>query len=327
MIHFLELDEPMVPYINMGLCGKKQAGKSLYSRESAYKVVKEEGGEVLWLSSEEPTDFMFTIAIDEHPGWDKVFAEKYSVEPIFHWEYLPTVEDMMRYIGVEGKVIISSAEVVEPKDMKPKKGESPEDFTKRQEEAKKASEEKQKGARLDWKPIKVDILNSPFVTMLKEHDIRYIVVDSLTNPFDDLLAGGRQNFGTRAQLEESFLNTLQRMVVLRGRETKKNIYIMTTNHITNNPTDPFTQRMIEKELVEKGGGAVGYNLKVLYGFKPKQTPHGAREVWVMRFPNLPDYGKMYNLLITNKGFTKTSAAELKEVKEEQKAEIKEAKGS
>jgi hypothetical protein len=324
---FLELDEPLIPYIVMGTCGKKQAGKSLYSRELGFKIVKEEGGEILWISTEEPTDFMFTIAIDEHPGWDNVFAKKYGVEPIVHWEWCPTAEDMMRFIGVEGKVIITEASVSTPKPLKDIKGETSEDRAKREEKAKKDAEEKQKGSTLAFKTIKVDTDNSPLLKMLKEHDIRYIVVDSFTNPFDELISGGRQNFNIRAQLEESFLNTMQRLVTRYGQSVKKNTYIMTTNHITNNPTDPFTAVMIEKELHEKGGGAVGYNLKVLYGFKPKQTPHGAREVWVMRFPNLPDYGKMYNLLITDKGFVKTSAAELKVVKEEQKAERQEAKES
>jgi len=322
---FLELDEPMIPYICMGTCGKKQAGKSLYSRELGYKIIKEEGGEILWLSTEEPTDFMFTIEIEEHEGWDKVFAKKYGVEPIVHWEYLPNAEEVMRYIGVDGRIIITEAEPVEPKPLKDIKGETPEARAKREEEVKKAANDRQKGIKLEFKTIKVDTDHSPLAKMLEEHDIRYIVLDSLTTPFDQLLIGGRQNFGIRAQLEEAFLNTTQQLVVKRGKVTKKNIYVMTTNHITNDLTDRFTKLMIEKELVEKGGGAVGYNLKVLYGFKPKQTPHGSREVWVIRFPNLPDYGKMYNLLITNKGFTKTSKDELKDVKEEQKAERKEAK--
>jgi hypothetical protein len=311
----------------MGTCGKKQAGKSLYSRELGYKVVKEEGGEILWLSTEEPTDFMFTTAIEEHEGWDKVFAKKYGIEPVIHWEWCPTAEDMMRFIGVEGKVIITEASVSTPKPLKDIKGESAEDRTKREAEAKKAAEEKQKGSTLAFKTIKVDTDNSPLLKMLKAYDIRYIVVDSFTNPFDELISGGRQNFNIRAQLEETFLNTMQRLVTRYGQSVKRNTYIMTTNHITNNPTDPFTAMMIEKELHEKGGGAVGYNLKVLYGFKPRQTPHGLREVWVMRFPNLPDYGKMYNLLITNKGFTKTTKDALKDVKEEQKEERKEAKES
>jgi hypothetical protein len=303
MTRFLELDEPMIPYICMGTCGKKQAGKSLYSRELGYKVVQEEGGEILWLSTEEPTDFMFTTEIDEHPGWDKVFAKKYAIEPIIHWEYLPNAEEVMRYVGIDGRVVITEGE----------------------EKTKKDGTKEEKGIKLEFKILKVDTDNSLFAKMLKEHDIRYVVLDSLTTPFDQLLIGGRQNFSIRAELEEAFLNTAQQLAFKIGKATKKNIYIMTTNHITNNPTDPFTARMIEKELVEKGGGAVGYNLKVLYGFKPRQTPHGLREVWSMRFPNLPDYGKMYYLLITNNGFTKTAGSELKGVREEQKAGIKEAK--
>jgi len=325
MTKFLELDEPMISSIVMGTCGMKQTGKSLYSRELGFKVVKEEGGEILWLSTEEPTDFMFSVVIEEHEGWDNVFKKKYGVEPIIHWVYLPTAEDVMSYIGVDGKVIITEAEVAEPKPLKEIKGETPEQRKKREEDAKKAAEEKQKGIKLEFKMIKVDTEHSPLAKMLAEHDIRYIVVDSLTTPFDQLTMGGRQNFGIRSQTEEEFLNTLQNLVFKGSKRLNKSIYIMTTNHITNNPTDPFTARMIEKELVEKGGKMIGHYTKILYGFKKKITPHGAREVWCIRFPNLPEYGKSYDLLISNDGFKRVSAKDLASAKETQKAERQEAK--
>lgn len=322
---FLELDEPMIPYIIEGTCGMKQVGKSLYSYENGFHVVKQEGGEILWVSTEEPTDFMFTIETDEHPGWEKTFQKKYGIKPVVHFLYLPNAEEVMKFIGQEGKVIITEAEEVKPKPLTPKPGETEEAFKMREAEEKLKAEEKQKGIKLEFKTLNVDTEHSELVKILKAHDIRYIVIDSLTTPFDSLIIGGRQNLGIRAQLQEAFLNTLQFTCYKRGREIGKNIYIMTTNHLSNNPTDPFTFKMIEKELVEKGGKTIGHYHKILYGLKKKITPHGAREFWVIRFPTIPEFGKSYDLLIGNDGFKRTTAKELKEVKAEQKEERKEAK--
>jgi hypothetical protein len=319
MTKFLQMNEPMIPYVPMGIIGMKQAGKSLYTYENGYNVVAQEGGEILWLSTEEPTDFLFTTEIEEHKGWEKTFQEKYKVKPKIHWEYLPTPEDVMKYFGIEGKVIITEAPIAEVK-VKDKVGESPEDRKKREEEAKTKADEKQKGIKMEFRLIKVDTNNSPFVDILKANDIRYVAFDSLAAAFDPLTMGGRQNFNIRAQMEESFLTTIQIAAFKVGKSKGKNIYIMTTNHLSNNPTDPFTALMDEKFYKEKGGKNIGHYIKVLHAVKKKDTPHGSREFIVVRFPNIAEYSKRYDLLITNDGFKTTSKEELAEVKAAQKEE-------
>jgi len=324
MTKFLEMDEPMIPFINMGLCGMKAVGKSLYCYELGYKVVKEEGGEILWLSTEEPTDFEYTTTIEEHEGWETVFQKKYGVKPKIDFVYLSSVEEVMAFVGIQGKTIITEAEEKVAKELKRKTNETDEQLQERQAEADKAAKEKQKGAKFEFKRIKVDTDNSPFAKILESRDIRYIVVDSLA-VFNNLTIGGIQNFNVRAQVTEEFLSTLQTMAFKAGKKRGAPVYIMTTNHVSFNPTDRFAQMMIEKQLVGKGGKAIGHALKVEYGFKKKDTPHGAREVWSTRFPNLPDFGKKYDLLITNDGFQRTSIKELEAVKVEQKAAREEAK--
>jgi hypothetical protein len=326
---FLNTNLPYPPEVISGACGMKQVGKSLYAYEQGYKLISEEGGEILYLDTEEPSDFMFTVEVEEdkehglegHRAWKDVFSEKYKVEPIIHFEYLPDTVAIMDYFGVHGKVIITEADESEPKPLKEIKGETPEKRAEREEAAKKVAEEKQKGIKLEFKLIKVDTDNSPFIKTLKEHDIRYIIVDSVT-VFNALTIGGRQNFNIRSQAEDMFFETLKTKVHNRMKETKKPIYIFTTNHLANNPTDPFTGKMDEKFLIEKGGKAVGHATKILFGMKRMMRPHGGREFVVMRYPNIAEFSVNLPFLITDGGFQLVDKKMLETIKEEQKAEAK-----
>lgn len=326
-MHFLKTNLPMPSSVITGVCGMKQAGKSLWAYEQAYAITKEEGGEVLYIDTEEPDDFMFSVAIEEdkelgmeaHKPWKEVFAAKYGVEPIIDYRYVPNVEEMMALIGVFGKKIITEAPEGNPRELKPKKGESAEDFTKRQEEAKKKADEKEKekGAKFEFKEYKVDTENSVFNKLINEKDIRYVVFDSIT-VFNDLMQGGRQNLGLRSQTEESFFNTVKELCAKRKAKTGKPIYVFTTNHLSFDPTNRFAF-MDEVSLKEKGGKTIGHTHKVLFGLKKLTSPHGAREVVVIRYPNLPEYGYRLPLLITNNGFQNADKGMFEAAKEEQKA--------
>jgi hypothetical protein len=310
----------------------KQAGKSLFAYEQGYAIVKAEGGEILYLDTEEPTTFMFDVEVekdeelglDPHRAWKDVFSEKYGVNPILNFEYLPDTEAIMDYFGIHGKVIITEADEAVPKELKPKKNETEEEKTLREAEAKKKAEEKQKGIKLEFKLIKVDTENSPFMKMLKTHDIRYIIVDSVT-VFNALTTGGRQNFNIRNQAEDMFFETLKTKTHNRVKETGKPIYIFTTNHLANNPTDPFTSKMDEKFFIEKGGKAVGHATKILFGFRKMMRPHGGREIIIMRYPNIAEFSVTIPRLITDNGFCVVDRKELDATNEEQKTDRKEAK--
>jgi len=326
---FLKTNLPMPSSVITGACGMKQAGKSLFAYEQGYLIVKEEGGEVAYFDTEEPDDFMFTVEIEKdnelnmepHKPWQEIFAKKYGVEPVVHYQYIPNVEEMLALIGVYGKVIISEAPEAQAKSLKPQKGESTEDLTKRQEEANKKAEEKQKGAKFEFKTIRVDTENSAFNKLINEKDIRYVVFDSIT-VFNVLASGGRQNLGLRSQVEEAFFSTVKELCAKRKAKTGKPIYVFTTNHLSYDPTNMFSF-MDENFLKEKGGKAIGHTHKVLFGFKKMTSPHGSRELVVIRYPNLPEYGYKLPLLITDQGFQNTDKKELEAVKAVQKEAKKE----
>src|SRR5271169_1964369 len=151
---YLLTELPMPPILITGACGMKQAGKSLYAYEQGYATVAQEGGEILYLDTEEPTDFMFTVETPENKPWQEVFAEKYKVKPKINFEYLQDVEATMDYIGVHGNVVITAGEESKVK--------------------KDGTTTEAKGIKLEFKLIKVDPTNSPLAKLLKEHDIRYI---------------------------------------------------------------------------------------------------------------------------------------------------------
>ena len=323
---FLRTNLPMPSSVITGACGMKQAGKTLYAYQQGFAIVKEEGGEVAYYDTEEPDDFMFTVEIEKdnelgmepHRPWNEVFAEKYGVKPVIHYTYVPNVEEMMALIGVYGKVIITEASEGKARELKQKKTETAEAFTKRKEESQKKADEKEKekGAKFEFKPYKVDTEKSSFNKLINEKDIRYVVFDSIT-VFNPLMQGGRQNLGLRSQIEESFFSTVKELCAKRKAKTGKPIYVFTTNHLSFDPTNRFAF-MDEVSLKEKGGKAIGHTHKVLFGFKKLTSPHGARELVVIRYPNLPEYGYRLPLLITDDGFQNTDKKELEEVKEEQK---------
>jgi hypothetical protein len=327
---FLKTNLPMPSSVITGAIGMKQVGKSLFAYEQGYPIVKEEGGEVVYYDTEEPDDFMFTVEIEKdnelgmeaHKAWKEVFAAKYGIQPTINYTYVPNVEEMMALIGVYGKVIITEAKEGTPRELVQRKKESAEDFTKRQEEAKKKADEKEKekGVKYEFKPYKVDTENSAFNKLINEKDIRYVVFDSIT-VFNTLAQGGRQNLGLRSQTEESFFSTIKELCAKRKAKTGKPIYVFTTNHVSFDPTDRFSF-MDEISLHEKGGKTIGHTHKVLFGLKKKTTPHGAREMVLIRYPNLPEYGYRLPLLITDEGFQNTTLDILKDVKEEQKAEAR-----
>lgn len=147
--------------------------------------------------------------------------------------------------------------------------------------------------------------------LLKADKIKVIIIDSVTAPFDTLAVGGRQNLPLRAQVETIWFNAFTEALKFGEHQ----VYVLTTHHITFNPTNPYE---IKEHVLWKGGKIVGHYTKVIYALEHKDRPHGYRQLHVVRYPNLPEYGKSYDLLITSTGYKKTNKVEVEQLKKEAK---------
>lgn len=128
------------------------------------------------------------------------------------------------------------------------------------------------------------IEDSPIAQFFVKNKCRTILIDSITNPLDELPAVG-ENFPARADLTQTWMIQIHKMAAFY------NIPVFATFHESKNDTNPFS-----KQLKVEGGKGVGYNLKfILYmlrenemgllpkaAVKPKTLPSDERAIFVVR---------------------------------------------
>lgn len=171
------------------------------------------------------------------------------------------------------------------------------------------------GEKTEFQIKESNVAESELVKLLKKGKTKVIIVDSVTAPFDVLTVGGRQNLPLRAQVETVWFNAFTEAIRLSGQE----VYILTTHHVTFNPTNPYE---IKEHVMYKGGKIVGHYTKIVYALEHRDRPHGYRVMHVVRYPSIPEYGKSYDVLISSEGYKKTNKVEVEEMKKlakEQKA--------
>jgi hypothetical protein len=167
------------------------------------------------------------------------------------------------------------------------------------------------GDKNEFKPSEINVSKSDFVKDIKDNEITYVMIDSITTPFNVLAAGGRQNLPLRAQCEELFFGALNATIV------DNKIRLFTTNHISLNPTNPYQSR---EQIALKGGKIIEHYTKILFYLEPRTKPHGYRKLWVVRYGDVAGWSTAYDLLIEKEaGYRATSDDEIAKLKDAAKA--------
>ena len=153
----------------------------------------------------------------------------------------------------------------------------------------------------------VDIENSPVRKYIKEKNVKVVIYDSLTTPFNSVLTGGQQNMPTRTQVEEMFFQSLQLIF------DNTDCAILTTNHITYNITSPFLSR---EQFDIKGGKAIKHMMDYIFYLEQGKSKHNLnqRTMYVVRHPILKDWAHSTILWLDDDGYkemTKEEAARLR----------------
>jgi KaiC/GvpD/RAD55 family RecA-like ATPase len=309
---FLDIDEIYPTNYVAGLMGLPKTGKTLWAFQQGFPLIKEKDGKILYLNTEESSRFFLDT-------WEEVFQKKYDVKPKIDFRYLPTAEDLLGFCGIHGNVVIQNAKAEKKATKKEKaKEEGKEEDVEEDEESALSPQKKEKGIVMQWQNKSIDLEGSDLMKALTEGDVTYVVVDSITAAFNSLIAGGQQNYPLRAVTEKMFFTTFQRIV----DRSKQQVHIMTTHHVSYNPTSIQVNQfhMIEEMLKEEGGKPVGHGVKVMFAMEKRTRPHGGRLLHVVRYPNLPEFSKSYRLLIDNNGFRRATEEEFVDVNAQQKAE-------
>lgn len=96
--------------------------------------------------------------------WKSIFEKKYNIQPKIIFKYYPFIDKLLNFVGVKGKVVL--------------------------------------GGKNEFVIEEIDIAKSDFLKIIKEQNIKYVVIDSVTTTVNPLMQGGRQNLPLRSGVEE-----------------------------------------------------------------------------------------------------------------------------
>jgi hypothetical protein len=263
-------DEIFPPGVVTVFIGEPQAGKSYYTYETAYALARD-------LKERTKTNVKPSVLFlsTEKPTsftldlWDEILSKKYETEINRTFRFIPNALSLLSFLGVVGSVEV--------------------------------------GTKTEFSVESANYEKSPLTKYLLEQKPIAIIVDSLTAPFDNLAAGGRQNLPLRAQVEEIFFNYYMACLSLSPSFP----YLLNTSHITFNPTNPYE---IREHIRQKGGKIIQHYSEIVYAFEVKDRPHGYRIAHVVRYPNIGAYDKSYHLLITSEGWKPATLEEIEKLK-------------
>lgn len=127
--------------------------------------------------------------------------------------------------------------------------------------------------------------------LLKEYNIKNIVIDSLTNPIN-VFSGGLINYPARADVEKQLFRKFQEIIDIYFP-----VFIM-AHHMSQDPHNPWSLPDIS------GGKIIRHNTKIsLYLEQTQSTKdQSIRWLWLDRWFNQPRFGEKRKIKITKEGF-------------------------
>lgn len=147
-----------------------------------------------------------------------------------------------------------------------------------------------------------DISKTPIGQIVQKFGIKFVLVDSITNPVE-LFVSGQLNRPGRDDTQGLWFQQLQSLAC------EKNVTIVGTFHMTWDPTnqyDPYGKPV--------GGKAVGHNFKYLLLMQPYRgaggkesrsldaTKKNRRKMMLLRHPRKPPLDERYTVQLTDFGF-------------------------
>lgn len=143
-----------------------------------------------------------------------------------------------------------------------------------------------------------DIFDSPIGDFVLENTVKYLGIDSVTNPLTEF-EGGQQNLPARSKATNLLMLQVQKLA------QKTDLAVTTIHHETFNPQNSFDKAS------EKGGKAIGYNHKYMIHLqnettsrtpKAKKRPDHVRACWIIRHPSKKEWSDFKEIELDSSGF-------------------------
>jgi KaiC/GvpD/RAD55 family RecA-like ATPase len=273
----------------VALYGKPQVGKTLLCLQEAVAS----GKNVLYIDTEGGFKGMAQ-------KWYDIFVERFkATKSHIYLESCKTLDALTDFLGFKTRVVFKVADEDEESSGNDKrKGKETATVEEKVAEMQKQErrELKEKG-KMEFRVIE-RYENALVDGWIKEKDIEFVILDSISAPIRVLMPEERQNLPARATAMALIMGKLINL------QQRHNVCVLVTNHASFNPTDPYQSRDSTSPTMRGGISVYHFSKRIIY----MDERHGKdyrnfRRLWIMRIEDEPRAGAVVGVRIDDTGFS------------------------
>jgi adenosyl cobinamide kinase/adenosyl cobinamide phosphate guanylyltransferase len=271
----------------VAIYGKPQVGKTLFCLQEAVAS----GKNVLYIDTEGGFKGMAQ-------KWYEIFRERFKYKGHIYLESCKTLDALTDFLGFKTRVVFRVADEEDDggdNDKKRKKDASTVEEKVAEMQRQERREMREKG-KMEFRVIE-RYENALIDGWIKEKDIEFVILDSISAPIRVLMPEERQNLPARAT---AMALVMGKLVNLQQRH---NVCVLVTNHASFNPTDPYQSRDATSPIMRGGISVYHFSKRIIY----MDERHGKdyrnfRRLWIMRIEDEPRAGAVVGVKIDDAGF-------------------------
>jgi hypothetical protein len=231
--------------------------------------------------------------------WYDIFRERFKTKGSIYLESCRTLDALTDFFGFKTRVVFKVADDEKEKEEKADKKEKKVPNTVEEKVAMlKAAEKKQlnEKGKMEFRVIE-RYENALVDGWIKEKDIEFVILDSISAPIRVLMPEERQNLPARATA----------MALLMGKlvslQHKYNVCVLVTNHASFDPTDMYSNKDSTAPTMRGGISVHHFSKRIIYMDERRSKDlRDYRRLWIMRIEDEPRAGAVVGVKIDDAGF-------------------------
>jgi len=256
--------------------GKPNVGKSLFAFQEACYIASL-GNNVLYIDTEGGFKAMAL-------KWHKVFKKRFGkLEGEIYLEVKKTMRTLHDYLGFRTDVVYK---------VSGRKADEKQTKLVEQKKTKRKKKKKTEKGKMEFKILET-YPEAEIDRVVDKYDIDFIILDSVTSPIRLAISDEQQNNPAKATAMGLIYGKLLELMELKG------VAVLTTNHASWNPADPY------QTLANMRGGVVAHHYSKRWFYMDRRQKKGVenyRKLWMVRVEDMPEFGKVFPLKIDDDGF-------------------------